>query len=258
MELHECHLDKDRDEKFEYIEIKPVSDWHLDDPNCDKGLIKSDIDFVNEKENRFMTLTGDIMGCTTTHSVSNSYESQMTPHMELKQARKMLSPVKDKVLASIMGNHERRIYRNDGMDVAEELARELGCYYSKEGMVLKVKFGERKSNQKPQVYTLYLSHGFTGSRTTGGKANRLDKLRNIVVTDVYIVSHSHQKISFNKDIFMPDMRNNKITRKKQTFINTGAYLDYGGYGEVKAYDPTDLGTVTLRLYAGEKNIEVII
>ena len=103
-----------------------------------------------------------------------------------------------------------------------------------------------------------MSHGFTGSRTTGGKANRLDKLRNIVVTDVYIVSHSHQKITFNKDIFLPDMRNNKMTRKKQTFINTGAYLDYGGYGEVKGYDPTDLGTVTLRLYAAKKNIEVII
>ena len=253
MQLHEENLSKE----FEYIDIKPISDVHIGDPQMDEQLIQEDINWVTKEDNRFLLLNGDIMNTATTHSVSNTYENTMTPHQELKYARKLFEPAKGKILGMTAGNHERRIYRNDGLDVCEELAMSLGCFYSMEGIVLKVRFGKRKLNGKKQTYTIYMSHGSTGSRTTGGKANRLDKLRNIVVTDVYIVSHSHQKITFNKDIFIPDTRNGKVMRKNQTFINTGAYLKYGGYGQVKAYPPTDLGTVTLRLYGNEKRKEVI-
>ena len=254
MELHEEKLSDD----FDYIDIKPISDVHIGDPQLDDELIQSDVDWVTEADNRFILLNGDIMNTATTHSVSNTYENTMTPHQELKYARKLFEPAKGKVLAMTQGNHERRIYKNDGIDMVEELALTLDSYYNREGLVLKVKFGQRKSNQKNQVYTIYMTHGFTGSRMVGGKANRLEKLRKIVVTDVYIVGHSHQKITFNKSIHYPDLRNNKVTEKKQVFINTGAYLKYGGYGQTKSYDPTDLGTVTLRLYAAEKNIEVIL
>ena len=254
MQLHEEQLS----DEFDYIDIKPISDVHIGDPNMDDELIQSDVNWVTGADNRFILLNGDIMNTATTHSVSNTYENTMTPHEELKYSRKLFEPAVGKVLAITSGNHERRIYRNDGIDMVEELALTLDSFYAREGLVIKVKFGRRKSNQKNQVYTIYMTHGFSGSRTTGGKANRLDKLRNIVMTDVYVTSHTHQKITFKKDIFIPDLRNKKMIRKKQTFINTGAYLKYGSYGQSKAYDPTDLGTMTLRLYAAEKNIEVIL
>jgi len=257
MELNEVHLDKNRSDRFEYIEIRPTSDWHFGDSNSDTERIKQEIKWAQAKDNRFLLLLGDIMDCATIHSVSNSYESNLTPHQELKGVRKIAIPAKDKIIASVMGNHERRIYKNDGMDISEELARDLSCLYSRESLVLKLKFGKRYNNEKPQVYTIYMTHGWTGSRMVGGKANRLEKLRKIVITDVYIVGHSHQKIHFPKMIKLPDLRNNKITDKKQDFINTGAYLDYGGYGERKSYDPTDKGTVTIRMYGDRKRTEVL-
>ena len=257
MELHECHLDKDREEKFDYIDIRPISDAHIGDPYFKDDLLQKDIDWIKEKDNRFTLLNGDILNTATTHSVSDTYENTMTPHQELKYARELFKPIKDKVLCATQGNHEKRISRNDGVDLAEELAISLDTFYKKEGLTLKVKFGKRKSNQKPQVYTIYVSHGFTGSRLVGGKANRLAKLQKIVTTDCYIVGHSHQKISFSQSIFYPDLRNNKMTQKKQTFINIGAYLEWDGYAQEKAYTPSDLGTVTLRLYGGEKKTEVI-
>lgn len=245
-------------DEFEYIEIKPISDVHIGDPQLDDQLIQADVDWATQAENRFVLLNGDIMNTATKHSVSDVYSNTMTPHQELKYSRKLFEPLKGKVLAMTNGNHENRIYKNDGIDITEELSLSLDSFYAREGLVIKVKFGRRKSNQKSQVYTIYMSHGFSGSRMVGGKANRLEKLRKIVVTDIYITSHTHQKITFNKSIHYPDLRNNKITEKKQTFINTGSYLKYGGYGQQKAYDPTDLGTVILRLYAAEKKTEVIM
>lgn len=252
------YLDKELDEKFNCIEIKPISDVHLGDQQCSEELLMQDIEWVKEKPNRFTLLNGDILNCATIHSVSDSYASRMTPHEELKYARKLFEPIAGKVLGSVMGNHERRIYKDDGIDVSEELALTLGCAYSPEGMLLKVKFGKRKLNGKPQVYTVYFSHGFSSARMVGGKANRLEKLRKIILSDVYITSHTHQKITFNKTIIVPDLQNNKLTEKKQVFVNTGAYLNYGSYGEIKAYDPTELGSVVIKLYGEEKRIEVII
>lgn len=257
MIFHEIHLDKDIG-KHDYIEIKPISDTHLGDLQCNEELLMSDIDWIKEKHNRYTLLNGDILNCATIHSVSDSYSSKMNPHDELKYARKIFEPIKDKILTSVRGNHEYRIYKSDGIDISEELAFSLGCAYNAEGILLKIKFGARKSNTKPQVYTIYHTHGSAGARLVGGKANRLERLRKIVLADVYIVSHTHQKITFNKEILIPDLRNNKITKKKQVFINTGAYLDYGSYGESKSYDPTELGSVILRLYGEEKKIEVVV
>jgi len=239
------------------IEIKPISDIHLGAPECDMELVKSEIDWLQQKENRFAILNGDIMNIATERSLSNTYNSNLTPHEELKKARKLFEPVKDKILAVNEGNHERRISRDTGIDIAEELATSLDTFYHPGSIITKIRFGSRDSNQKKQVYTIFQTHGFSGARTTGGKANRLEKLRKIAVTDIYIVSHTHQKINFKKKIFQPDLRNNKVTEKLQTFINTGAYLDYGGYGERKAYDPTEKGTYVLRLHAAEKKVEVI-
>lgn len=243
--------------KFEHILIKPISDVHIGSPFLDEKLIRRDIDWAIKKPNRFLLLNGDIMNTATTKSVSNTYENTMSPHEELKFARRLFLPARHKVLAMTGGNHERRIYKDDGFDVVEELAESLDCKnYCNSGVLLKVRFG-RRPNFKKQVYTIYLNHGFTSSRTVGGKANNLLGLRNIIVSDVYILSHSHEVITFSKNVIIPDLRNNKLSARKQTFINTGAYLNYGGYSEEKAYQPARKGTVILKLYAREKRVEVI-
>ena len=253
MPLHEIDLPA----HFNEIEIKPISDCHIGDPRFDRELLESEIEWAKQADNRYILLNGDIMNTATTKSVSNTYEATMTPHEELNTARELFVPAKDSTLALTTGNHERRIKREDGFDLSAELAKSLDAIYRPEGLMIKIRFGQRKSNQKKQVYNIYMSHGFTGSRTSGGKANRLEKKRTIVVADVYIQSHTHQKIVFNKDIFIADNRNNKMTRKHQTFVNTGAYLSYGGYGEQKEYDPADKGTVVIKLDGAKKNIQVI-
>jgi len=253
MILHEVELGDHKE-----LYIKPISDTHIGDQGFDEQLLMKDIEWIAEKPNRYAILNGDILNTATTSSVSDTYHNNMTPHEELKYARKLFKPIADSILGVTLGNHERRVLRSDGIDLMEELAYSLDSFYNPEGILLKIKFGKRKINSKKQVYTIYQTHGSTGSRTTGGKANRLGKLRNIVLSDIYVVSHTHQKITFNKNIFVPDLRNNNIIEKNQTFVNTGAYLNYGGYGETKNYTPNDKGSPTIKLYAGEKKVEVIL
>ena len=253
MDFHEETLSQD----FDFIEIKPISDVHIGDPNHDTDLIQKDIDWVAEKENRFAILNGDIMDTATERSVGNSYESTLTPQQQLEYARKLFSPIKGKILALSSGNHERRIFRDSGFDTTKELAWGLNCYYTRDGAILKIRFGQRYTNNKHQVYTIYFTHGFGGGRLPGGKANKCLRLRHTALTDIYIMGHVHEKEVFHKKVFIPDLRNNKAIEKRQNFIISSAYLKYKGYGQRKGYFPSDPGTVIIRLYGEKKKMEVI-
>jgi len=245
----------DLPQKHEYIEYKVVSDAHIGDTNFDEDLLKEDVNWAGGHKR--LILNGDILNTATSQSVSDTYSAVMTPHEELKYARKLFSPVSEHIDSCTCGNHERRIYRSDGVDLAEELANTLNAAYDPDGILLKIRFG-KKDNGKKRVYTLYHSHGSTSSRTSGGKANRLVELRNVVLSDIYVSSHSHELITVKRTIFVPDLYNNNVMEKEQTFVKTGAYLKYGGYGEMKSYPPTKRGTPTIRMYAKEKKVEVIV
>jgi len=248
----------DLPESYETVEYKAISDTHIGDANFDEQLLMQDLEWSNEEDNRRLLLNGDILNTATTRSVSDTYANKMSPHQELKYARKLFEPAYDKIDSAVCGNHERRIYREDGVDLAEELAATIGCAYDPDGVLLKVRFGKRKLNGKKQTYTIYHTHGFTGSRTSGGKANRVVKLRNIVMSDIYIVSHAHEMMTLTRTIMIPDLRNRKLQQKEQRFVRTGAYLNYGGYGEHKSYHPTKMGTPVIRMFGREKRVEVIV
>ncbi len=239
---------------YDELYLKPISDCHIGDIRFNEDKLQKDVDWISEKENRVTFLNGDIMNCATIRSISNTYQSDLTPRQELHYSRRVFNPIADSVLFINEGNHERRISKDVSIDPSEELAFTLGCHYGKEGTFIKLKVGKKK----PQIYTLYASHGFTGSRTVGGKANRLEKLQQSFVVDAYVISHSHQQILFPKEIYVPDIRTNKVHKKEQMFINTGHYLKWGGYAETKAYPPSKLGSPTLIFSGTDHNISGII
>lgn len=239
---------------YDDVYLKPISDTHIGDERFAEDKLQEDVDWIAKEPNRITLLNGDIMNCATIRSVSNTYQSAMTPRQELHYSRKIFKPIADKVIAINEGNHERRISKDVSLDPTEELAFYLNSYYGKEGTFIKLKVGKNK----PQIYTIYATHGFTGSRTVGGKANRLAKLQQNAVVDAFIISHSHQKIMFPKKIFVPDIRTNKVNEMKQMFLNTGAYLKWGGYAESKAYPPSELGSSVLVFSGTDKEISGLI
>ena len=54
---------------------------------------------------------------------------------------------------------------------------------------------------------------------------------------VYLMAHTHSPAAFRNCFYRADPRNNNITKTEHLFVNTAAWLRYGGYGDKQGYKP---------------------
>jgi predicted phosphodiesterase len=236
--------------------IVPLADLHIGDPLFDEQRCQRLVRWIAETPNAWAVLVGDVMNTATKTSKSDIYQEVMNPHEQLRYAKKLLAPIKDKIIAAVEGNHELRIAREDGINTTELLADTLGVFYSPLSTLMKITLGRCPKNGKRLCYTMYVTHGSGSSRTSGGKVNALRRLRDIVLADVYVMGHIHWMATFLETYYVPDVRNNKIEEVRLTFVSTGSFLKWGGYAEEKSLPPAKLGAPRIRLDGTRKDVRV--
>ena len=230
----------------EQISIVPLADLHVGDPHCDWRLVTSRIDGIKSDPNAYIICDGDLADTATRNSIGDVYSNTHNPNEQINLIVQLLSPVKDKILAiSGSGNHEARVWKSDGVDMTERIARELGVVdrYTPESALLSVNLGK-------QQYKIYFTHGSGGGRKLGSKANRLLELSDIITADVFIMAHTHVPVVTRKTR-MEDVRG-KLEQREMLFVNTSAALKYGGYGEIQGYTPTSMINPTIYLSGKQK------
>ena len=90
----------------------------------------------------------------------------------------------------------------------------------------------------------------------GGKALNLHRLADIVLADVYMISHTHTPMVFPDSYYVPDLRNNKVDERTRYYVNTGSYQKRGRYPTVKGLRPAALVRPIVLLSGSERRIEV--
>lgn len=247
-----------RDKK--HIEIKTFADFHIGDKLCDYEYIKDQINDVKQSDNKYVILNGDIMNIALKSSVSDIYEETLSPSKQLEYVEEIFSPIKDKILCITQGNHERRIAKQDGFDITLLMAKQLGLSdrYAKGSALIFLRLGELnkkatgKSNNRQVCYTINVTHGSRGGRTSGSKVSALTEMASIVDADIYIHSHTHLSMVLRERFFRTDTKNSTVSLVEKLFVNTGSALDYGGYGEIAEYKPTSKITPTIILRGDRK------
>ena len=225
----------------ETIEIHPMSDLHIGDSQCDYKLVLERIEYIKNTPNAYCILDGDLMDTAIASSIGDTYAANLQPMEQLKHCVKIFEPIKDKILAVLPGNHENRVYKSDGIDLTEIMSAQLGISdrYSPTTALLFIRFGKGNSKQhhRPQLYTIYVTHGSGGGRREGGKVNRLADLASIVDADAYIHGHVHLPLVFKESFFRVSGSNSSVALVDKLFVNTAASLNYGGYGDKAGFKP---------------------
>ena len=221
-------------------------------------MIQERIDRIKNNDNVFAILGGDIINNSTINSVAAAdvYESPLSPDAQMEVAIKMLMPISHKIIGIVSGNHERRDAK-DGIDLTKMMAWKLNCLekYDPASEVLFVRFGRNELGRKV-AYSILVTHGSGGGGMVGSKANKLSKTGQIVDTDVVIVGHTHQGLTFRERSFKVNWNNSCLIPFEQVFINASATLDYEQYAEFNGLKPQSKVCPVLIFDGYRKNIIV--
>ena len=238
---------------FEVIEIHPMADLHIGDSNCAYNEILERIAYIKATPNAYVILDGDLMDTAIASSIGDTYAANLMPMEQLKHCVKLFEPIKDKILAVLPGNHENRVYKSDGIDTTELMCSQLGIHdrYSPTTALLFIRFGEGFHGRK-QLYTAYVTHGSGGGKKEGGKVNRLADLASIVDADLYIHGHVHLPVVFRESFFRVSGSNSSVAEVDKLFVNCGASLHYGGYGDKAGFKPASRKSPIIYLH-GKKH-----
>lgn len=91
------------------LEIVPLADIHLGDPETQMNVITTEIEKIKSKPNRYCILAGDLMNTAIKTSISDTYSETLTPQQQLDKCIELFEPIRNKILCIITGNHEERI-----------------------------------------------------------------------------------------------------------------------------------------------------
>ena len=234
------------------IQILALADWHNGDPRSNMKRIMEYLDYLRNTPNAYAILNGDLMNTAIRTSLSDVYSETISPMKQLEQCVKLFDGLQEKILCINPGNHELRIWKNDGLDLTQMMATQLGIgdRYSPESSLIFVSFGKWQTagrHAEKVTYSIYSVHGSGAGRTEGAKVNRLMQLASIIDADVYIHSHSHLPAIVKQQFYRSYPSNKSVRLVDKLFVNTGATLDYGGYGELAQYKPASLDTPIIHL-----------
>lgn len=227
------------------VNIMLLSDIHFGSISFRRELFEKHLELA-KKLKAYIVLVGDIMEVALPSHIEQSvWEQDLTTGEQYKTAREYFKPFKDRILFSLSGNHDFRVYKKTGLDVAELLADELGCFYNKAGGYLIVNVGDQR-------YTFSAWHGASGSANPWTEMER--RFRVYDQADITAMGNNHQlcyKAEVKKRII-----NGKEQRHLVYFVRTGSFISEPDYSRMALYSPTVDGAPVVTLDSAYRNIEV--
>lgn len=255
--MHAVRADYPTD--WPHANVYTLADLHIGDAHCSEAEVQARVQQAREDPHGLIILNGDLMNTALRNSVSDVYGEVLSPMQQISYLVNLLRPIAGKIIGVTAGNHENRVYKSDGLDIMRLVCRELGIEekYAPEGVLVFLRFGTRaslhdKGRNPRQWYSIYATHGSGGGRKEGAKAIRLADMASIVDADLYIHSHTHLPMVMKQGYFRTDSSNCTAKMVQRLFINTGAALEYGGYGQAQEFKPASIATPVIRLEAKHK------
>lgn len=243
------------------IVIYPIADVHLGAAEHNAEAWAGFCKKIQAEDNAYVLLLGDLLNNCTRSSISDIWREVLTPRQAKKLMVEMLTPLKDKILCSVTGNHERRSVKETSDDPTYDIMCQLDIehLYREDIAFVKLQMGDNVngSGLRNPTYTLVVTHGAGGGIYTGATVNRAERAGYYIDgADVIILGHSHKPFVTQPAKIKINAQRNEVYYKPFKVISATSWLDYGGYAAQKMLPPTSIAPQALKLYGKTKKIEV--
>lgn len=239
------------------VKIYPIADLHIGSQEC---RIDAWTDFVKKLKSEprsYIAILGDMFDNGIINSKTSPYSQTMRPLQQKLWLVEQLTPIREKILCIVPGNHEARndiVDQNPLYDVAAKL--NLEELYRENGAFLILRIGSKKTHTNP-TYTGLFQHG-TGGGTAGAQANKLARYGMAFEGLDFIVSgHTHKPIDMPATKLYLDPHNKRVIEKPFRVVSATSWLRYGGYGFRKQYVPGAYALQEMILDGRKKQLRVL-
>jgi len=238
--------------KKDYASIVFFGDWHYGHPTCLIDEATKMLDYCLEKH-IYVILMGDLLECGITGSIGDSvYAQKLEPQRQMEDVVEYLRSLADAglILGLHSGNHEDRIYKSSGVNIAKIMAGTLRVPFLSSACWHLLNVGDMK-------YSIYTLHGASGSRFVYTKLKAITDISHYFDCDAVFMAHVHDLASIAIERQYINMRNKTIAYKKQYLTITGHYLGYQlSYAQMKGFPPSKIGSPKAQFFGKKKDIHI--
>lgn len=205
--------------------------------HCDEDLLREKVAEIKKERNAFWLGMGDYADLVTPSDFKRWEGRILAPWMkdhesnigstQLKKVNEILSPIWDKCLGLIEGNHEESIRRYHHYDFMAELSEKANqkhkVPYGGVSCMVRLNF-KRKNSNEAHDFKIHARHGEGSARTSGARALAVLRLTQTFI-DAHIVLMGHLHGQESPDI--PQrliLRNGKIKSFETIATMTGAWI----------------------------------
>ena len=244
------------------IVIYPIADVHLGALEHKEAAWREFRTKILSEENSYIILGGDLVNNGIKSSVSSVYDEVMRPREQKNLMVEMLTPLKDKILCAVSGNHEQRSSKEVDNDIMYDVMCKMDIEdrYRENIAFLKIQFGKPRDNgSRNPTYVLAITHGSGSGVLTGSAVNKSEKFGYVFDgVDALIVAHSHKVFTTVPAKLKVNPHLNKVAMVPFKVVSCSSWLDYGGYAARKNLLPAMHAEEKLILCAKEKKMGVEI
>ena len=243
------------------IRIYPISDVHLGaQEHLEREWNLFTANFLKD-QNAYLILDGDLINNGIKSSVSNVYAERMRPREQKRQMVEMLTPLRDRILCLVPGNHEWRSAR----EVDDEPTYDIACkldlehLYRENAAFVKIQMGDNRKGygEKNPTYSLAVSHGSANGALTGGAVNKAERTAyTLDGVDVVVQGHTHKPFLTAPSKLVMDCRLNRVIERPVGVVNATSWMCYGGYAMRKGMLPQGYRPQVITLEGKRKEIDL--
>lgn len=244
----------------EPLTIIPIGDLHIGSSNTDKVYLKKTIDWIKNKKNCYTILMGDMVEAIIPtdkrfdiRCVDKEFQNDLSnlPLEQIKYLKKLLYPIRHKIITSLEGNHEEKFKLHNYIDLQRELCEYLGVERGDYMTFVRLKFNREQFHCPPIV--IWCTHGWFEGRKRGGKINQLEDVAAGYDFDIALAGHSHDLFATSSLRIGLASTGKQIYSKKKIFCNTGTFvntvsMNSSSYAEKRAYTPKKVGVIRIDVY----------
>ena len=187
-----------------------LGDIHLGTLNCAESQVRRLVGKISKSPNAYWIGGGDYCECIKPSDLRR-FEAEGLPDWILvpdpektrenlrdivaaqrRQFKLLVTPIKDKCLGLIEGNHEAGLRKHHNLDHHGFICNDLGVEDLTSESLFRIRFSKlSQGKDQTRIVKLFICHGHGGGRTAGAEPNHLFRLAAQWRADIILRGHSH-------------------------------------------------------------------